>query len=569
MPSLRSQTRKKSKGDVSAESPAKMGPKKKVLRAKRTQEKEVQIGANVATSPSDPLKARTPPAGMRSPAVLVKQHLPLPPTRTSGTPSPYQVISDCVDSTCYEILMLENRSYETYIMLAQRLDYYMELMDHGVRVDNDDEELVLKDSHTRKRLFMARFVINLCSRPAYPSEDNQLPALSSLANKEWEELLRELESLREFMMEVVQDKMMPGDASGRLNVIKNLYATIKQRMEAMKALLRLQSDLKSISEELNKDDADEETLDDYPRACIQAYIKDSLALHKELKTASKTAYDDFFISKEILSRIVLENVVDARKSINSFLNKLGKMMKKEAIPLQQLQIDFSRLARECNGLLPLPKMVEVGYIGEANESDDEYNASSVATEKEDDRKPAAQPSTPANATYRPVSTPAKSIYDSSDDDDEAALKIRTSPSPAHAIERNKRKRAQLATIKENVPLSPSSDSRSPNKAKDTSAVQSRSPKKVKHASLDRKSEKHIDADMEANPSASASKRGKKRIKYTDEEKRCLLEGVKRFGEGNWAEIREHYDDVYKVNGRTNINLKDLYRTLTKGMKKEK
>ena len=40
-------------------------------------------------------------------------------------------------------------------------------------------------------------------------------------------------------------------------------------------------------------------------------------------------------------------------------------------------------------------------------------------------------------------------------------------------------------------------------------------------------------------------------------------GVERFGTGEWVKIRSYYDEVFSVNNRSNVNLKDLYRTLTK------
>ena len=55
----------------------------------------------------------------------------------------------------------------------------------------------------------------------------------------------------------------------------------------------------------------------------------------------------------------------------------------------------------------------------------------------------------------------------------------------------------------------------------------------------------------------------KRIPYTEVEKECLLKGGTKFGEGRWSDILEHYSDVFNVNKRSNVNLKDLYRTLTK------
>lgn len=56
---------------------------------------------------------------------------------------------------------------------------------------------------------------------------------------------------------------------------------------------------------------------------------------------------------------------------------------------------------------------------------------------------------------------------------------------------------------------------------------------------------------------------KKRVPYSEEEKDALLKGVEEFGEGKWKKIRNHYADTFDLNMRTAVNLKDLYRTLTK------
>ena len=59
------------------------------------------------------------------------------------------------------------------------------------------------------------------------------------------------------------------------------------------------------------------------------------------------------------------------------------------------------------------------------------------------------------------------------------------------------------------------------------------------------------------------KKRRKRIPYSEEEKTAVLDGVEKFGKGKWAEILEDNSDLFAVNKRTNINLKDLYRNLTK------
>jgi len=75
---------------------------------------------------------------------------------------------------------------------------------------------------------------------------------------------------------------------------------------------------------------------------------------------------------------------------------------------------------------------------------------------------------------------------------------------------------------------------------------------------------HVRRKLSQSPGSVASWK-KYLIRYSDEEKRCLLEGVKNYGVGRWVEILndDEYKEVFAKNDRTNVNLKDLYRTLTK------
>ena len=80
-----------------------------------------------------------------------------------------------------------------------------------------------------------------------------------------------------------------------------------------------------------------------------------------------------------------------------------------------------------------------------------------------------------------------------------------------------------------------------------------------------------DLTVDDMPAAMANKNNgkmrKRGMPYTGEERRMLLEGVELFGAGRWVEILGHYGDFAK-NDRTAVNLKDLYRTLTKMPKKK-
>ncbi|XP_023153830.2 telomeric repeat binding factor a isoform X1 [Amphiprion ocellaris] len=57
--------------------------------------------------------------------------------------------------------------------------------------------------------------------------------------------------------------------------------------------------------------------------------------------------------------------------------------------------------------------------------------------------------------------------------------------------------------------------------------------------------------------STISNSGQRRKMWTERETQNLKEGVKKFGEGNWKQIRSYYS----FNNRTNVNLKDRWRTM--------
>lgn len=88
-------------------------------------------------------------------------------------------------------------------------------------------------------------------------------------------------------------------------------------------------------------------------------------------------------------------------------------------------------------------------------------------------------------------------------------------------------------------------------------------KKSKSNQVKSKTMYRSDSDDDTLAEHPPQKKRRKRIPYSEEEKTALLDGVKKFGKGKWTEILDDNADLFAVNKRTNINLKDLYRNLTK------
>ena len=96
------------------------------------------------------------------------------------------------------------------------------------------------------------------------------------------------------------------------------------------------------------------------------------------------------------------------------------------------------------------------------------------------------------------------------------------------------------------------------------APKTSSPKKRKKAAKKEDSDSE-DSWMGDAPKSSAMKertpkKKQKRIPYSDAEKEALRRGVVKHGFGQWAIILSS-NKVFKANGRTNVNLKDLHRVM--------
>ena len=75
---------------------------------------------------------------------------------------------------------------------------------------------------------------------------------------------------------------------------------------------------------------------------------------------------------------------------------------------------------------------------------------------------------------------------------------------------------------------------------------------------DRRARDETDADPSPTP-----RKVQRRVAWTDAEKKAIIDGIIRFGDGHWSEILEFYAHVFDVNNRDVGGLRDQYRTMNK------
>ncbi|XP_054793119.1 uncharacterized protein LOC129298725 isoform X2 [Prosopis cineraria] len=82
--------------------------------------------------------------------------------------------------------------------------------------------------------------------------------------------------------------------------------------------------------------------------------------------------------------------------------------------------------------------------------------------------------------------------------------------------------------------------------------------------MQRNSTAHTYKDDSFNdlPGGSPKKR-RRQGKWSSEEEDALRAGVKKFGKGNWRSIRKFYSEIFTKTGRTEVDLKDKWRNLTR------
>lgn len=436
------------------------------------------------------------------------------------TPAPDQVTSDLIDATCHEILSLEGDegpdgssipSVASFAILAKRLDHYLGQLS------------VLKDDNVRSRLLLAKLVIDVCVRSAYPSDDDEgkddtdtatqrMPFLIEMTEDEWNSLARELGLVAETVSFSFESEL-----SEPLN-------SLISQVEALGALATLRSQLSLGIRAIEEDDANTPSKKKVPKTFF-SNLQGAIDQYKQ--TAEKISKENhenidknLFIPDAMLKIKRSSTVQRAKSSAISLVESIEDLVVKKVFPLKHLQVSFLALLKKLEKELPVPKLFQLCYFG---------NGSS---------------STPPTS-----SAPRKKIISTSPVSPSAA-----SSSSGQTSRREARKQTKKPEYRD------SSDSEEEEEAPVLVEKKNGTKRKNEKNSLTFDSDSE---DDEVELKFAPSKKKTRRVPYSEEEKGALLQGVEQFGKGNWAKIRDHYADIFSVNKRTTVNLKDLYRTLTK------
>lgn len=203
----------------------------------------------------------------------------------------------------------------------------------------------------------------------------------------------------------------------------------------------------------------------------------------------------------------------AKSSAISLVESIDNFVAKKVFPLKHLQVSLLALLKKLEKELPVPKLFQLGYF--------------------DNGSPTKKPTSTS-----PVSPSA------------------TSSSSGQVIsQREARKQTKKPEYRDESDSDEEEEEETPVLVEKKNGTKRKNEKNT--LTLDSDSEDEVELKF------APSKKKVRRVPYSEEEKGALLQGVEEFGKGNWAKIRDHYADIFGVNKRTAVNLKDLYRTLTK------
>ena len=470
------------------------------------------------------------------------------------SPSAYQVGLDLIDATCHEILRLGGSREEaslaplaSYAVLVRRLDYYMErlprdLEEEGGAEREDDARAApgaspLRDLGVRRRLLLAQLALRVCARAAYPAataddadrRGSHPPALIDEPDSWWSQL-------REKLGHLPRQLQLPGNGPE-----DPLFEGVRCQAQALEALALLRRNLRAESHRRGDVEGSASHLR-YASAKLAEYQAAIADIDKKLGDAGgDEGCRDLFLPQRMLSLDRGPDVAGTAEAATSLLEGIDDLIARRAFPVRRFQVQLSRLLKHWEGShLSPPSLFATGYFRRGGATAEAPPAAvrasappSPATsrvERRDWRRTVAQDVDEYLDSYGPMArhrgrTGGIAADGVPSSGNHGGNELRSAATPASPASARGGRRSGLGS---GPPLGSPSSLWSPS----------------------------------SSAGGTPGKR-KRRVPYTEAEKRALVEGVARCGVGEWKEILAHGKDVFQPNGRTNVNLKDLYRTMEK------
>ncbi|KAL7464339.1 hypothetical protein ACHAXS_004669 [Conticribra weissflogii] len=550
-----------------------------------------------------------------------------PTALKSKSPSPEEIFSDLIDATSHEILLLEGRRGEdkvapwpSFLSLVKRLNFYV----YGF---SDVNTLELKQG-TKNRLALAKLAIEVCSGDVRcergrstddeeEEEGGEVPKpLVDFSAEKWKELIRVIESLRIRLKYQTRDEESAVVSPGK-SAVESLFKSLKCQMESMQALAYLKESLEKFAtgEESQRDK--DGLIPSFANITsdVHEYFDNGAQIQEDVRNDHLDCSSQFFLPEAMFSSITYLDSQDeaaGKKLVEPILRDVDDFVSNQICPLlETFQCKFFKLLKQWERIyLTTPTLFDVNYfqysesvtskakgilstpvspsvattaagkacrthrsreaVVETRNKEKERRRNNIQRHRQvieeigsdDDLLPIVTKQ--SHAQGRPLIMPiVKTQYRRIGEKLQVPLKTENSPSSSKtkshtARTRHKRKKTDRSKN------SPAFETPKPPR-KRSSASRSRYELHFSDSKYNETSEPpQVRRKLSRSPGSMASWR-QYRIRYSDEEKRCLLEGVKKYGVGKWVEILndDEYKDVFAKNDRTNVNLKDLYRNLTK------
>ena len=564
---LRSSSRRAKNDDGAPESePSNKSPAKSSAKSNdEARGEEAESAIDLCSSTSSKVETTTG-------AAAAAPKMQPPSTSTSISPSPYQVVSDLIDATCHEILLLEGddpesiASYESYEVLSQRLNYYMGQLDaeiYDMEESEEEEEAsggddenekpaALKDPAVRCRLLMAMMTIEVCAKSAYPEmfidtsqtypPGSNLPALIQSSASQWNELQQQLQKL--------QGKVQNIGGGENMNPTDPSFESVSSQMEAFFQLATLRSQLRAIVTEINEDEEDGKKRSasdfNYLGDHLEEYKSASDDINARLTGIHKTSHSDLFVPHQMLSLKRCSTIERVKDSVTTLIDGIDEMIIKKVFPVQNFQVQFLKLLKgwEKSSLSP-PALFKTGYFkhsssesATAEDASSSVPSPSRATVPRGRGRVGAIKSPVRRTGYKQKKTSKKAPipkdydYDSSSSSDDEKLSrvvkkktAKKAPPPKdYDYDDSSSDDEKLSRVVKRKPAAKAEYKRGSPKLK---VVQGKPKRYVYSDSEDSMISDPPKVKRRAPPAKKA-----KRIPYSEAEKGSLLEGVERFGVGN-------------------------------------